>query len=373
VTHRVSVSFLSVSVAIFALTGVSAARTWRVPSGIATIPAAIDSAAAGDTILVAPGTYYVNLDTGGKYLVFLSEAGAEQTILDGGHLDSVVKLTGSGVIEGFTIRNGRADDDGGGVYAGDRFVPSLPDGTIRNCVIEECTAGYYDHGAGGGVEVSVKGGTFTIDQCLIQDNYAGYTGGGVDAWTRVVVTRCTLLRNGCHVCGGGAASVDVIVGCIVADNWSDHGGAGLCGYIQVQHNTIVGNHTGNGVTPMGAGIYLGSSSAEVSNNLVAFNYGPAGSHTAVGIYGAAGGTFECNDSWGNDGDNYSWDVTGSTNVSKDPLLCDFDTGDYGLRSDSPCLADSTGCALIGALGVGCDAVPVERTTWGRLKTRYGND
>ena len=369
--HLLSLALVLVAGLLFASR--SQARVLRVPSTIPTIPAAIDSAAAGDTILVAPGTYYVNLDTGGKYLIFLSEAGAEQTILDGEHLDSVVKLTGSGVIDGFTIRNGQAEDHGGGVYVGDPFGASLPDGTIRNSVIEHCTAGYYDSGGGGGIYVWVRGGTFTIDRCLIQDNYGGYTGGGIDAWSTVIVTGCTLLRNGCHVCGGGAGGVEVIEGCIIADNWSDHGGAGLCDCAQVRHNTIVGNHTGNGVTPMGAGIDLGSSSAVVSNNLVAFNYGPAGSHTAVGIYSMVGGTFDCNDSYGNDGDDYSWDISGSSNLSRDPLLCNFGNSDYHLRSDSPCTADSTGCGLIGALGVGCSPTPIQPMSWGKLKIRYGVD
>jgi hypothetical protein len=134
----------------------------------------------------------------------------------------------------------------------------------------------------------------------------------------------------------------------------------------------VGNFSHNSVSITGA-IDLSTGHPVVRNNIVAFNHGPPGWHTGMGIVTYVGGTFDCNDSYGNDGGDYSWDVTGSTNVSKDPLFCDLDAGDYSLRSDSPCLTDSAGCGLIGALGVGCDAVPVERTTWGRLKARYGKD
>jgi len=62
-----------------------------------------------------------------------------------------------------------------------------------------------------------------------------------------------------------------------------------------------------------------------------------------------------------------------------PLFCDptgcgyppeFD-GDYRVRSDSPCLPENSPCGeLIGARGRGCDGVPVEEATWGRIKSMY---
>lgn len=53
---RVRGGLIAVSVLLL-VTGASSARVWRVPSEIPTIPAAAESSAYGDTILVAPGTY----------------------------------------------------------------------------------------------------------------------------------------------------------------------------------------------------------------------------------------------------------------------------------------------------------------------------
>jgi len=47
------------------------------------------------------------------------------------------------------------------------------------------------------------------------------------------------------------------------------------------------------------------------------------------------------------------------NISEDPLFCDAESGDYRVRSDSPCAPgghpDGDTCAFIGALPVGCSA------------------
>lgn len=55
-----------------------------------------------------------------------------------------------------------------------------------------------------------------------------------------------------------------------------------------------------------------------------------------------------------------------------PLPCNvLAGGDYYLASNSPCLPGVSPChELIGALGQGCGAVPVEGTSWGRIKERY---
>ena len=86
----------------------------RVPDDAGAIGDALASAAHGDTILVAAGTYFVNLEwpaTGGIKL--LGEGGADETILDGRDDVQVIGVyTGvdtTTVIRGFTIRNGHAE------------------------------------------------------------------------------------------------------------------------------------------------------------------------------------------------------------------------------------------------------------------------
>lgn len=90
------------------------ASTIRVPVGVPTIGLALAISSPGDTILVAPGTYYVNLEWPNKQgLKLLSESGPSSTILDGGADVQVIGVyTGvdtTTVISGFTIRNGHAE------------------------------------------------------------------------------------------------------------------------------------------------------------------------------------------------------------------------------------------------------------------------
>jgi len=80
------------------------AETVSVPDDHPTIQAAIDAATAGDTILVASGTYYENLVIAKS--VTLKGAGSEITIIDGSGKGTGVKITADSVnMSGFTIRN----------------------------------------------------------------------------------------------------------------------------------------------------------------------------------------------------------------------------------------------------------------------------
>jgi hypothetical protein len=86
----------------------------RVPDDVATIDLALVAAGPGDTVLVAPGTYNVNLlwpYTEG--ITLASELGPHTTILDGRDSDQVIGIyTGvdtTTVVRGFTIRNGHAE------------------------------------------------------------------------------------------------------------------------------------------------------------------------------------------------------------------------------------------------------------------------
>jgi parallel beta-helix repeat protein len=100
-------------------------RTWRVnqegTGDAPTIPAAVDSSAAMDTILVAPGTYVQQFIFLISNLTLLSEGGADETFL---HTSgSWILSTGSDcVIRGFTIEGA----------SGTAFIVSM----TRNIIIE---------------------------------------------------------------------------------------------------------------------------------------------------------------------------------------------------------------------------------------------
>lgn len=64
----------------------------NVPSNYASIQAAITASTNGDTVLVAPGTYFETINFNGKSIKLRSIAGAAQTIIDAANGGSAVKL-----------------------------------------------------------------------------------------------------------------------------------------------------------------------------------------------------------------------------------------------------------------------------------------
>ena len=112
----------SVAVFGFSLGGFAlhAQTTYMVPSQYASIQAAVGVAKSGDTILVAPGTYYGEIQLINKSLTLKSTGGASQTILDGLTLSVVLNITTNAdvktVVDGFTIQHGMSSSvpaDGG--------------------------------------------------------------------------------------------------------------------------------------------------------------------------------------------------------------------------------------------------------------------
>ena len=91
------------------------ARTWQIKENgtgdAPTVQAGIDSAAAGDSVLVGPGTYFEDIDFLGKDVVLKSQQGPAVTVLDGTGQDSSIVIFKSGEtraarLEGFTLTNG---------------------------------------------------------------------------------------------------------------------------------------------------------------------------------------------------------------------------------------------------------------------------
>jgi len=214
-----------------------------------TIGQAVGAASSGDTIHIAPGTYFEHLSTG-KGLTFVGTDGAATTILDGGGSGPpILKVSGEAntVIRGLTFQNGT------GAFGGAIGIP------------------------GGVLQTS----TVLIDSCVIQDNSATNTsttatGGGI-AVSRadVTVLDTAILRNvargplsgtGPLAEGGG---LDVIHGdltmerCLVANNNVDtpgisYGGGVLCllGTLVVTDTQFIDNATSFGSATQGGGLYF---------------------------------------------------------------------------------------------------------------------
>ncbi|MBI4603319.1 MAG: right-handed parallel beta-helix repeat-containing protein [Planctomycetes bacterium] len=168
----------------------ASAGTIRVPSEVPGVQAALDAAAEGDAVLVAPGEYVLAapLTFRGKRVALRSEEGSAATTLRlGDPLDpqraSVAAFEGGeppeAVLEGFTLTGGR----------GTRFGPGHTD-------------------SGGGGILCRNGSRPTVIGCLIAGN-AARNGGGVlvDRGSAVTLLRSTLRHNQVSGFGGGVLCV----------------------------------------------------------------------------------------------------------------------------------------------------------------------
>jgi nitrous oxidase accessory protein NosD len=138
-----------------------------------TIQTAVDSASSGDSIFVAPGTYYESIFIYDKDL-FLLGSGIQQTIIDAQNQNYGIKMYGSNVpdtsiihIEGFTIINaGNGQGQGAGIFLNgnspstNTFIYS----TILSCEIVFCNYG---------IKYSNASGTSTIKNNISRNNVIG--------------------------------------------------------------------------------------------------------------------------------------------------------------------------------------------------------
>jgi hypothetical protein len=152
-----------------AFAGSVPAAVIHVPADEPTIQAGINAAKNGDKVLVGPGTYFENIEFEGKRISVVSEAGPEQTIIDGNNSFMSIVLFEGGetrktVLNGFTIQHGGASG-AAGIYL---FASSA---TISHNIFRE-------NGAGGeyGTAITcnicsalITGNTFEENNCDVQD------------------------------------------------------------------------------------------------------------------------------------------------------------------------------------------------------------
>ncbi len=231
----------------------------NVPADFATIQAAINAAApAGDSIIVAPGTYAESLDFLGKSIALSSSGGSGSTTINGsGGVTSTVTIIGSGVdtsLSGFTIIAGPGQADpfdglltsGGGLFIQDSTVD------IDECIIRDGNT----TGRGGGAHfidsaITVDNSTFT-NNVADPANLNGARGGGVAisgiiGTPNVTFSNTTFSNNSTGNSGGGvainSASADFNTCTFTSNNADLDGGAiqVLVADIQVDGCTFNGN------------------------------------------------------------------------------------------------------------------------------------
>lgn len=348
--------------------------TRNVPADHATIQEAIDAAATGDVVCVAPGTYEEFLDFGGAEIAVIGAQGASVTTIDGDGKHPVVRF-GSGepastLLAGFTLTGGQ-DLNGGGIQVIDAS-PTIQDvvvtkntayhwqvagagiyvsngaPTFQTVVVSENHATYTycvsDYGDGGGVALSHD--ESTLDNVWIVDNVAEQRGGGIvleESEASLVHVR--IERNdadsdvggGMLVLGGAPRFTNVVVRGNTASAMDEVGGAGIHvmdGDVQLTNVVVACNELSTTTSDPGGGggICVEGGSVALIDSIVTSNTSVIGGGVLV-----AGGTVSTtrSDLWANVPANVSGmaDPTGiDGNLSVDPA---FERSSYHLSAASP--------------------------------------
>ncbi|HEX3621002.1 MAG TPA: choice-of-anchor Q domain-containing protein, partial [Acidimicrobiales bacterium] len=348
----------------------------NVPADQPTIQAGIDAAVAGDTVVVAPGTYHEHIDFKGKAIEVRSASGPATTTIDGDNTNTVVVFhsseTRASVLRGFTITHGLVAHDQPLAFAGGGIGIDGSSPTIVGNVVTANAAGGHSgagigalfgaaliqdnqivgndagqYGAGGGI---FAGDAVEIAGNLIEDNSAG-GGAGILIFGGTPTVRDNVIRGntaaafnggGLNIGGANIGGGGVYVDNLVVGNTADVLGGGVWLHDtgttnppSLLNNTIVGNQA-----PTGSAIGGDNAAATIVDNVVV---GPSAdslvSCTGTAVSGAA---FSYNDLYNATASPVAGcaDPTGTSgNVAVDPrfVASAASPADYHLQPGSPAI------------------------------------
>ena len=401
-TLRSSALLHSLCMLLFAIAAApSPAATIRVPADQPTIQAGINAAATGDTVLVAPGTYYENIDFKGKAITVTSSGGATATIIDGGGIAGLAVVTfnsnetRTSVLSNFTVRNGGDSTFGSAEYGG-VWVRAASPTILNNIIVNNACVNATIWGP-----TLFQGNTVGATNTTTYSNYCAFRGSGLyvggsgsnDPHIQLDIIDNTIENNAGIINFGGNGNV--FIGNTIRNNTGVEGAIAIYNTTNLIfiNNLVYGNKAANvSQYPQGAGgmtvlvpstccvLYYGIianntfanntasaseyaatqlfldgdiSSFTVSNNIF-YGSGTLPALTCDGLYSYLSGpaTFSHNDAFNPSGPAYDSScgsaATNNSNVSKDPLFANAASDNFQLTSTSP-LIDTGDNGVVGNL------------------------
>jgi len=398
---KVSVVFVVFAIGLLCAMSAPAATFYIEPDGsgdASTIQAGIEIANAGDTVLLAAGTFTgtgnYNIDFLGKAITVTSESGPEVTVIDceqNGR--GFIFQNGEGlssVLAGVTIQNGNSGifEDGGAISC-ESASPTITGNIIQN----------NEAGSGGGGIACNMSAPEIVGNMIIGNSAPGQEGGGIWLWFSDAFIGNNVIRDNEASYGAGIYAImnsaPQIVGNVVYNNSAFSFGGGILlngGAATISVNVIYGNDAN-----YGAGIATENvdGSTLISQNTLSENHAHSGTggniyasgsptieHTIM-AYSTSGEGLYCNTPasqpvvtccliFGNAGGDALCGVDGGNNLFVDPGFCGtIGSHNYLLQSDSPCAPTNNPCVmLIGARDVGCGTSGFEKASWGEVKSLY---
>jgi hypothetical protein len=251
------------------------ANTIHVPANIDSIQGGIDMAVEGDTVLVQPGTYYENINFNGKNIVVGSltlttgdTSYISQTVIDGDSSGSVVTFENgedsTAILYGFLVTHGSGS--GGGMF----IFNSSPTVNYVNVAsnIAPCDSYWHTCPRGGGIYIE-NSNAIILNSNISQNS--SQSGGGIFCIdSSPFFKNVTICENLAHHCGGspGISGGPGMGGGVFLERCSN------TKFEDVLIKENIAEAIGRGViTDYGSGVFINNSSANISNVIIANNFG----------------------------------------------------------------------------------------------------